>query len=47
MSVRIKLDDTLEQKQVSNFTTLTQKSTLDLKSPDNYFAQFEHSERIF
>jgi hypothetical protein len=46
MSVRIELDNTLEQKDIKNFTKLEMKSNLDLKTPDNYFSQYEHSERL-
>jgi hypothetical protein len=46
MSVRIQLDNTLEQKEVKSFTVLESKSELDLKSPDNYFAQYEHCDRL-
>jgi hypothetical protein len=46
MSVKIILDETLEQKEIKNFTKLEIKSELDLKTPDNYFSQYEHSERL-
>jgi len=46
MSVKIELDNTLEQKEVKNFTKLEKKSVLDLKTPDNYFSQYEQSERL-
>jgi hypothetical protein len=46
MSVRIELDNTLEQKEIKNYTKLEIKSELDLKTPDNYFSQYEHSERL-
>jgi hypothetical protein len=46
MSVRIQLDNKLEHKNVSNFSKLESKSDLDLKTPDNYFAQYEQCERL-
>jgi len=46
MSVKIILDETLEQKEIKNFTKLEIKSELDLKTLDNYFSQYEHSERL-
>ena len=46
MSVRIELDNTLEQKEIKNFIQIDAKSELDLKTPDNYFSQYEHSERL-
>ena len=46
MSARIELDNTLEQKTVTNFSKLDVKPELDLKTPDNYFSQYEHSERL-
>lgn len=46
MSVRIELDNTLEQKEIINFIKLEIKSELDLKTNDNYFSQYEYSERL-
>jgi len=46
MSVKIILDETLEQKEIKNFTKLEMKSKLDLKTLDNYFSQYEHSEHL-
>ena len=44
--IRIELDNTLEQKTVSDFANLEVKSKLDLKTPNNYFSQYEYSERL-
>ncbi len=41
MSVKIILDETLEQKEIKNLTKLEMKSELDLKTLDNYFSQSE------
>lgn len=44
--IRIELDNTLEQKTVSNLSNTEVKSELDLKTPDKYFSQYEYSERL-
>jgi len=46
MSVKIILDTTLEQKSINNFSTLLSKDELDLETPDNYFSQYEHSNKL-
>lgn len=46
MSVRIELDNTLEQKEIKNFIELDIKSHLDLQTPDNYFSQYEYANKL-
>jgi hypothetical protein len=46
MAIRIQLDNTLEKKTITNLSNLQQKSVLDLTIPDNYFSQYEYSERL-
>jgi hypothetical protein len=46
MSVEILLDPTLEKKSINNFTTLYPQDKLNLETPDNYFSQYEHSNKI-
>lgn len=47
MSVKLILDNTLIHKNVTKFTTLNLKDTLDMTTPDNYYSKYEHSERLF
>ena len=46
MSLKIELDNTLEQKDIKNFTELNIKSELDLQTPDNYFSQYEYANKL-
>lgn len=46
MSLKIELDNTLEQKEIKNFTELDIKSELDLQTPDNYFSQYEYANKL-
>lgn len=46
MSITIILDESLEKTNISIFDKLALQSEFNLKNPDLYFAQYEHSENI-
>jgi hypothetical protein len=46
MSIKIILDDKLENKTITSFDKLQIQSILNLDNPDLYFSQYEHTENI-